>query len=484
MNKAFMFIVLFLAMAGLVYGFDTDKIYAYYSFNNVANSVIISDVVNDNDMTRIDNVSASNYSVVAGLFTLDQAFNFSNPSCPYTNYCYDKIYIDTTLNGTQPFCVNSWIKLRDTYAGYPFFIGNNVSWRHRPVLTTTSIRVYNNSNNVNTSTSPTALDEWTMITYCNNGTKFTTYLNADETSVSFSYGLPVMLSLEIGNGNHIIDEIMIYNGTLTTSDLAYLYNLGDGVQFNDFVDNTSILFSFIDVCLTDTTLCHQYNVYENSGNCAVAQQQYCSPLVCVDNSSYYDNLGIYPPNYNYSGSCGLCNNNCYTENSTSCNGNDVYTCEIMSNGCFRKVYTKTCFGLYSCVQGECEYLGWLGDENETVYNDTSLPLGTKTSSNVELWDGFANIDATNNTGQLLIAIICIMLAALVGVGVSLAIRKASGQSLPNGFAIIVVLGLMLLTTFYFISIGFIPFWILIILILIVGLGIANKLSGAIFGRGE
>lgn len=212
------------------------------------------------------------------------------------------------------------------------------------------------------------------------------------------------------------------------------------------------------------------------------------PSASCSNYQVWDILEAFPTNtFAVAGQCreqpdlnegdyGACNigATCSILGAKTCfdNRNDPYKCTNVS-GCFTWVKNDTCSTGESCVNGECYAIPTSDDDN----------IGRVTEDQKDLWDNFLGIDTDSGTNRFLIAILSIVICGIIGVGISFAVGNASGSSLPLFLSGGITLLMILLPFFYFLYIGFIPFWVLLLIIIIGGAIVGSMISGKIIGKG-
>lgn len=193
-------------------------------------------------------------------------------------------------------------------------------------------------------------------------------------------------------------------------------------------------------------------------------------IQCIDNYTYYhDTLKGDPPGMNFTAYCGNGTNQCPNPGVFRCYSDQVVEqCQIGNDSYYYWNHYGDCAQNYVCRQGQCLYNGAI---NGTSTSD--VPLGTQTQGNNDLWNGFFGIDTSTSTGKLLCALVAIAIFTLALTGVMIGISSASGVQTPIILNVGIVGSGFIMSTLYFIAIGFIPFWILLITICIIGLGLGS-----------
>jgi hypothetical protein len=111
-------------------------------------------------------------------------------------------------------------------------------------------------------------------------------------------------------------------------------------------------------------LCKEYNIssenpcplYINGtipNKISCVQQTGSIVAECFDTYSIYSDLNTYPPNNDYTGHCAECENDCLTENTTSCYDNTkIQKCKKYGS-CLKQFTIQTCDLDYYCLLGTC-----------------------------------------------------------------------------------------------------------------------------------
>jgi hypothetical protein len=273
----------------------------------------------------------------------------------------------------------------------------------------------------------------------------------------------------------VIDEASFWTSVLNISDINILYNSGDGLNYSGIVSGSSgetevpssISYSLYNICipsLTGYNLCEELVITDGSPFCAITDLEICS-LGCIDKVGYWESLNMSPASMDYEGRCDLCPNPCSYLGQLSCDGSYIMKCNLLDNGCY--AFTQDKFCINGCISGVC--------------NTTGLPLGETTQESYDIWNNFFGISTDTNSNRFLIAIIGILLTGLLGVIMFAGFSYMSGTKLPFMIGLILGLSLMILTFFYFVVIGFIPLWSLILLVIILALIIAGYVRSKIIG---
>lgn len=467
---------------GFSLALDSTNLVSYYSFNDYANSSI-TDVHNGHNL-EIGRLTGGN-TAGTGLFAMDQSLKF-------VGYDNSRWYASQGFNSSNAFCVNVWFKTNSTDSNWLFTLGNNASLHITPYLKNGDIRLYNGSSYVASNATSFNVNNWNMYTYCNNGTGYTSYLNANfikqqpqayltnqELFLSLGYAYTYG-TMSNASTSGFVDELSVWSVFLTPTDISALYNLGNGISYTDITSSggseTGVNY-FYNICIGNV-LCKILEINGTSNTCAYNNSVYCLSN-CIDRQAYYENLGFNPANNSYDGNCGLCTNECATENSTQCNGDSgLKTCHLSSNGCYQWYYS-TCPTNYICQVGICQAYA---NPPETTNNASNTPIGSLTQQDLDLWANFLNIDTTTSSNRLLVALLAIIIFMCIGLGLIFAISNAMGSQLPAFIVIGIISISLFIPIFYFIAINYIPFWIFLLTIFLIGLGTATFLTRNVFNK--
>lgn len=499
MKKTLTFFILIISLASYSYAYTQSNLIAYYDFNTFYGNYMIHDVrqsllnTSSYDLYNINKsynyVGGSSITGIKGngysgnLVTLNNYIDFSNLPHFAINFWYkrltnqlDRPFNFQDFNTTSSYSVNTTaLLLTEDYAGGTNYLLNSPDTKYQ------SISAYNNT--------------WHMLTMNYNASgdnKIDLYIDGALIS-NFNYGGgSFAFSISSRNSNKIdvpynyIDEYSIFNTWLDGNTIQQLYNGGTGLSFQETFDNgldfnTSI---FYDICILSNnvpTLCHTLIKNNNSYTCAVTQQVFC-PAYCTDTSDSYILGYTFPPNNNYSGACSYtlppeyCNAN--NLNIKKCNpDNSISQCQYQYGNLYLwKPYSK-CNYPEICSNGNCIF------DNSHI-NDTNVSgeVGQTMPSDIQVWNGFFGMNATTPNNRFMIAFVTIILSCIIGtILVSFVAKKSTSKvngAVSTGlFAIIPTLMFL-----YFCAIGFIPFWVLVILMIILAFAIGGYLTGKVFRR--
>lgn len=485
MKQKFIYIFFILTIFfQIVSAYNSNDLISYYDYDNTFNRTTMGiDSQNRNNLTVETNIN-----VQVSWFPHNYAIYLNNTGGlhqAYTTNFTDLVNSDWS--------VNTWFKYSgSTGTSKVFEFGNSTGPTYWNVFlngclgATRLSLVFDDSSLcshiVVNGTTTTATNTWYMVTVTKSSNTYSLYVNGNLEGTYTNSTSTHTKNFRLGPASFFtIEDTSVWNTSLTASDLNVLYNSGNGLTYTQTTDNSGSVSStlyYYDICIPTNILCHNLTVDGTNANCPITinsqlNQEHCIAS-CIDNQTYYDNLGIPAPSYNYSGSCGLCSNQCTTENTTVCSNDTLSTCRLSYNGCYQLIPTFTCS--YGCSNGLCNPIP-PPDQNP------SSELGHATTTTTSIWCPFFNIDCTSSdTNKLLVAIIVTIITLCLGLGIIFAIISYTHTTLPP----FITFGILALTIFlpliYFLAIGFIPFWILIITIGIIALAGASWYTAMIFNK--
>lgn len=182
-------------------------------------------------------------------------------------------------------------------------------------------------------------------------------------------------------------------------------------------------------------------------------REYCAGGTCIDNQTFWAALNATPFNNDYGGHCGLCTNEC-SENTTRCfDSITVQTCRKSNfTGCTFWSNSNLCNMNYACVNGNCNYQG---AATTPAVNGTSFK-----GINI-----FPSANSLSASDKILYVVLTLILITAFIMGLFMAISYSGGvNATPMGSFITGFIDLCAIL--YFIVIGFIPFWIVLLFIII------------------
>lgn len=270
-----------LILISTVNAINADRVYFYYSYENETFNQTLLTQVNDttgngHHATKSGNFYpyhsgiignghgtqnfSTNYFTIQGFdFDETQDFSFSSWVKPFYNATYQSIADAGTFT--------DWIAL--TYNNPPWVAADmdfNVSVFCRDGNGANCNGFGVTGGNVVSPLAKVTMDVYTLVTYAYNSTNDTIMLCSNNNCSYHDYifgNVGVMSSLYLWNGHQgnpdfygDFDETFWYNGTLTQSDVIYLYNDGNGCQY-PFINCTNCTVNW--TC-TDYGACNSSDV--------------------------------------------------------------------------------------------------------------------------------------------------------------------------------------------------------------------------------
>lgn len=167
-------------------------------------------------------------------------------------------------------------------------------------------------------------------------------------------------NLQIGASSLVdrgIDEFSIWNNSLTTLDINYLYNNGNGLNYNQTISATST--NTTPICINDNTYCT--NPYYVNGNLSC---YYSDTLHCSQGCSNQTGTAI---------CSNTVNNTCNIIGSKQCISSTIIgTCDVQGDGSYGYIPTTCQTGQYCQASGNffatCNSVPQQGIINETTFN--------------------------------------------------------------------------------------------------------------------
>jgi len=222
--------------------FDDANLLGYYRFEEIDGTTF------KNEIFTGTNSLIGSPDLTDGKF--NNAINFSTGTNSYASM--------SDLNLVDPinryFTINAWVN-HDTISQYGVIVGNydwDVSLYTGNDANTDKAEAYlydGVSYNDITITGTTTLvtDEWYMLTLVRNNTSIKLYVDGiEEASVTFDYDIDMsgqaLLFANDGWGDYFygsIDDVSIFNRTLTESEIESIYNDGTNYFNNGIYNNTS-----------------------------------------------------------------------------------------------------------------------------------------------------------------------------------------------------------------------------------------------------
>lgn len=366
MSKILIVTLLVLSINSLASAIDTNKIVLYYGFEETpinTTTVFIDDVGGRNLIPQ----------------TVSTATNTSGKPNQALRMKGSYSANLTTLNlgnAHDGVSINFWYKVNSTTPNniYPIvfevknkgILYNTYTYISSPTYTRIQFDYIQRTNlpamNLNT---------WGMGTMVINQSNnmIAWYLNRDLESVSnFSTILDgtfnntlekfSMVAIGIHTNDLIIDELMIYNGTFTASDIALLYNNGFGISLSELISNTTLINQT--GCLDESTYCSNLYLLGNSLHCDFNDATHCASG--CDSISQVCNPQT-------------CNNTCNVVGAKKCTtSTSIGTCQDTDgDGCFEYSSGEQCgVGFYCSPQGDffavCSDVSTFGLSNNSGFS--------------------------------------------------------------------------------------------------------------------
>jgi hypothetical protein len=482
-----------------VYAFDNSYLENYFSCGDGISQSVYDSVNEKTLVTWYGIGSGSNkfpyLNTTTGVYG-NALYNTIANSDYYGTYRFNIISNSSFYNfGVNDWSISFWSKL-NTNDGFRVWLSRFSTDISQPYSTyisiasnTTNVRsinaVYTSSSFTDVSLGSLSnisginINEWFMVTisYSQTDFKYRVYINDQLLLTTNSYNIfdEVDKFLLSFSRDVIIDEISFWSMILNSSSVSQLYNSGDGLNLTaiqsiegNYTPPISSSYSLYDICIPSiygNNLCHELVITDGSPSCSFTDLEICS-LGCIDDLAYWESLNMSPASMNYSGKCGFCPNPCGYIGQLDCQNDYIMECKQLSNGCLAYQIKTPCID--GCVNGVC--------------NISSVPVGSPSFTELDMFDNLFGISTDTTSNRFLIAIIGIILTGLIGIIFFASFTYMSGTKLPFSIGLILVSSLMLLVFFYFVIIGFIPLWSLILLILVVGLIVGAYFRNKIVGN--
>jgi hypothetical protein len=241
-----------LACVSVVSGLLTDDLLCYFDFEQTGNNANLTDVHSGKHNGTIYGVNGSQDFTRGVTGVVDNAWNYSGKI-----YGPSPIYPHIFVNNSDEFAFGSnasfslWFNVApSTVSGSPFMRkrdGGN-SWG----ITLNQgggyrVSIYNATAAYNTDGGTFVTDEWVHLVGTVNDTNVALYLNGTMINTTV-WGGSIKSSLsnisiggDISSGfilNGTVDEVGIWNRTLTPSEVSDLYNNGNGLDYDSFVEES------------------------------------------------------------------------------------------------------------------------------------------------------------------------------------------------------------------------------------------------------
>lgn len=466
--KIFAWVFIFLLAITIVNAYNQNNIVAYYSFQNWTS--ISPGIYNIPD-------DANNYDIYADandLAIASSAGLIGNGLSKYLDtynsalYTYGKNYSNMSTDFSivvfaKRLSIPAYYTRIYLYNGQSTALGSMYSYNSQTHLNSLQ---YRNSSGNSTGISGAftwATTEWSMIamtydrdTNSLNASVFTPSGILSNINVTMADWDDIPLALNNFRlfllGKSYIDEMSIWNETLSYEDIYFLWNNGNGLSLNDirYYENYSIGYGTIrylyDICLpfyTNTTLCTYAVLNYSINNLYCYNESYITvcDASCTDTQAYYNSVGGFPPLNNYNGSCTNCSNTCDVVGEKRCYNDYISQfCFQTNDGCKGWTLLAVCPTGQVCSNGLCTYGG----------NETSL-TGDATD------DFLAGQGISPGLKYLIVLMLLfITIGAFVTIGYQMDMAK-------GGF----IVGLILACFEVIIAVvlGWIPAWILVAMIL-------------------
>jgi len=231
MNKILIIIILLLLLSiGLVSADLTDGLLHYYSFDNVT-----TDSVGSNDLANTGCTSVPTSGIIGGTYDYKDSGDYMQGTS-----------LGSEISGLADLSINAWNNLNDNGGDLSFIMASTDGSGNHQILmyiSTSNGVMYTISNTtiVSSPSSAIPVDGWTMITSVKTGTNLTLYINGiySNSAVVSAKVITATNNFYVGRQNYFgpqgadgyIDELGIWNRSLSIDEIQDLYNSGSGTAY-------------------------------------------------------------------------------------------------------------------------------------------------------------------------------------------------------------------------------------------------------------